>query len=195
MQYLSVLCVLKTRMLTLSRLCRHAKVIWVEEDLFIHHIHNYSEICALHLTHPRAHTHLKQWTANAAVPGEQLGVRCLAQGSHLSRGIAGGESTSLIHSPHRQFLPEPRFEPTTSGYKSDALSLGHDCPEWMAKDSFLNQRRVTESFISFPSLLLFLVIHWKLRAWIFLKYEIIQASSRLKKLVLLRNCSFIDHKA
>ncbi len=93
MQYLCVWCVLKTRMLTLSRLCRHAKVIWVEEDLFIHHIHNYSEICALHLTHPRVHTHLKQWTANAAAPGEQLGVRCLALGSHLSRGIAGGENT------------------------------------------------------------------------------------------------------
>ncbi len=40
---------------------------------------------------------------DAAVPGEQLGIRCLAQGSHLSRG---------------QFLPEPRF-----GYKSDALSI------------------------------------------------------------------------
>ncbi len=40
--------------------------------------------------------------------GEQSGVRCLAQGSHLSRG---------------QFLPEPRFEPTTSGYKSNALSI------------------------------------------------------------------------
>ncbi len=39
------------------------------------------------------HTHLEQWAVNAAAPGEQLGVRCLAQGSHLSRG---------------QFLPEPR---------------------------------------------------------------------------------------
>ncbi len=55
------------------------------------------------------HTHLEQWTADTAAPGEQLGVRCLAQGSHLSRGL---------------FLPEPRFEPTTSGYKSDALSIG-----------------------------------------------------------------------
>ncbi len=34
-------------------------------------------------------------------------IQCLAQGSHLSRG---------------QFLPEPRFEPTTSCYKSNALS-------------------------------------------------------------------------
>ncbi len=25
-------------------------------------------------------------------PGEQQGVRCLAQGSHLSRGIEGGEN-------------------------------------------------------------------------------------------------------
>ncbi len=46
--------------------------------------------------------------ADTAAPGEQLGVRCLAQGSHLSR---------------EQFLPEPRFEPTTSGYKFDALSI------------------------------------------------------------------------
>ncbi len=44
---------------------------------------------SLHLTHPSAHTHLEQWAADVAVPGEQLGVRCLAvyakaQGSHLS---------------------------------------------------------------------------------------------------------------
>ncbi len=35
-------------------------------------------------------THPEQWAAiYAAEPGEQLGVRCLAQGSHLSRGIEG----------------------------------------------------------------------------------------------------------
>ncbi len=71
-------------------------------------------ICALHLTHPNAHTQKwihthththtvntrpEQWAANAAAPGEQLGVRCLAQG-HLSRGIEGGESA--VHS-----LPPP----------------------------------------------------------------------------------------
>ncbi len=67
-----------------------------------------SEICALHLTHPSAHIHLEKWAANAAAPGEQLEVRCLAQWSHRRHG---------------QFLPEPRFEPTTSGYKSDALSI------------------------------------------------------------------------
>ncbi len=37
-------------------------------------------------------THPEQWAAIAAVPREQLGVRCLAQGSHLSRGIEGGEN-------------------------------------------------------------------------------------------------------
>ncbi len=41
----------------------------------------------------RVNTHPEQWAAfYAAAPGEQLGVRCLAQGSHFSRGIEGGES-------------------------------------------------------------------------------------------------------
>ncbi len=39
-------------------------------------------------------THPEQWAAiYAAVPGDQLGVRCLAQG-HLSRGIEGGDKIS-----------------------------------------------------------------------------------------------------
>ncbi len=59
-------------------------------------------MCSLHLTHPSAHR------LDAAVPREQLGVQCLAQGSHFSCG---------------HFLPEPRFEPTTSGHKSNALSI------------------------------------------------------------------------
>ncbi len=104
-------------------------------------------MCSLHLTHPsththleqcthtpgavdthtHTHTHLEQWThththtpgavdthththtwSSGGSSGEQSGVRCLAQGSHLSLG---------------QFLPELRFEPTTSGYKSNALSI------------------------------------------------------------------------
>ncbi len=43
-------------------------------------------------------THLEQWAAIAPVPGEQLGVRCLAQG-HLSHGIEGGESAVHSQSP------------------------------------------------------------------------------------------------
>ncbi len=93
---------------------------------FICHIHNYTEYnqqwnlfsafnpskCT-HTwssghTHTHTHTHPEQWATEAAAPGEQLGVRCLAQGSHLS---------------HVQFLPEPRFEPTTLGYKTNSLSI------------------------------------------------------------------------
>ncbi len=44
-------------------------------------------------------------------------VRCLAQGSHLSHG---------------QLQPEPRFEPTTSGYKSNALSTRPRLPPSIA---------------------------------------------------------------
>ncbi len=75
-----------------------------EEDFFICHIHNYTEYNQqwnVFSAFNGAHTHLEQWAADAAACGEQFGVRCLAQGSYLE--------------------PEPRFEPTTSGYKSDAL--------------------------------------------------------------------------
>ncbi len=64
-------------------------------------------------------THPEQWAANAAAPGEQLGVRCLAQGSHLSRGIEGGERALYIHSN-----PQPRVTSPT------LYPLGHDCPLW-----------------------------------------------------------------
>ncbi len=80
---------------------------------FICHIHNYTEYNeqwnVFSAFNPSKYTHTwssGQLTLQAS--GEQLGVRCLAQGSHLSRG---------------QFLPEPRFEPTTSGSKSNALSI------------------------------------------------------------------------
>ncbi len=58
-------------------------------------------------------SHPEQWAANAAAPGEQLGVRFLAQGFNLSRGIEGGERALVIHSPHRQFLPDLRLELAT----------------------------------------------------------------------------------
>ncbi len=96
-------------------------------------------ISALHLTHLSAHTHrehthtvnthLEQWAANAAAPGEQLGVRCLAQGSHLSRGIEGGKSAG--HS-----LPPPTIPagPDTQTRDLQVTSptvypLGHYCPK------------------------------------------------------------------
>ncbi len=79
-------------------------------------------MCSVHLTHPKCtHTwssgQLQQCrAADTAATGEQLGVWCLAQGSHLSRG---------------QFLPEPRFEHTTSYYKSNALSTRPRLPPWV----------------------------------------------------------------
>ncbi len=50
------------------------------------------------------HTHSSEHTPGAvgshiAAPGEQLGDRCLAQGSHLSRSIEGGESAGYSLPP------------------------------------------------------------------------------------------------
>ncbi len=80
-------------------------------------------------THTVVNTHLEQWAANAAAPGEQLGVRCLAQGFHLSRGIEGGESAGYS-------LPPPTIPagPETRTHDLRVTSptlypLGHDCPK------------------------------------------------------------------
>ncbi len=56
-------------------------------------------------------THPEQWAATAPAPGEQLGVRCLAQG-HLSHGIEGGESA--VHSQSPPSIPAGAgIEPAT----------------------------------------------------------------------------------
>ncbi len=77
-----------------------------EEEVFICHIHNYTEYNqqwnVFSAFNPSKCTH----TWSSGQPGSSWG--CLAQASHLSRG---------------QFLPEPRFEPKTSVYKSNALSI------------------------------------------------------------------------
>ncbi len=67
--------------------------LYSEYVLFI-----YPSMCAH--THAHTHTHTEQWAAiYAAVPGEQLGVRCLAQG-HLSCGIEGrGRAGSSLPTP------------------------------------------------------------------------------------------------
>ncbi len=63
-------------------------------------------------TQSSEHTHTEQWAAiYAVVPGEQLGVQCLAQG-HLSRGFEGGESA--VHSLPPPTIPAgPRLELAT----------------------------------------------------------------------------------
>ncbi len=108
----------------------YTNTIKIKFIYFICHIHNYTEYNSLHLTHPSAHTHLEQWAADCAASGEQLGVRGLAQGSHLSRGY---------------FLPEPGFEPTTLSY------LGfHDCPI-TKKFFFVLPHLHPQSLVPFPS--------------------------------------------
>ncbi len=76
-------------------------------------------------THIAVNTHPEQWAANAVAPGEQLGVRCLAQ---VSRGIEGGESTGYS-------LPPPTIPagPETQNHDLRVTSptlypLGDDCP-------------------------------------------------------------------
>ncbi len=61
-------------------------------------------------------------------PGEQLGIRCLAQGSHLGRGIEGGESAGYS-------LPPPTIPAGLETRTHDLqvtsptlYRLGHDCP-------------------------------------------------------------------
>ncbi len=95
-------------------------------------------ICALHSTHPSAHytavsthtvnTHPEQWAAiYAAVPGEQLGDRFLAQGSNL-RGIEGGESADYSLLPSS--IPAGTETRTCDlRFISPTLyPLGQDCP-------------------------------------------------------------------
>ncbi len=73
-------------------------------------------------------THLEQWAAiYVAVPGEQLGVRCLAQ-VHLVV-VLKVERELDIHSPHLQSLPDRESNSQPFNYESDSLPLGHDLYE------------------------------------------------------------------
>ncbi len=79
-------------------------------------------------THSREqHTHTQCAAIYAAVSGEQLRVRCLAQG-HLSRGIEGeasaGHSLPPTDNPCR---PETRTQPFD--YESDSLTIGPRLPQ------------------------------------------------------------------
>ncbi len=72
-----------------------------------------SEMCALHLTHPCAHTHFEQWAADVAVPGEQLGFCPLLK-----------SLTSVMDNScrSRDSNPQPRVTSLT------LYPLGHGCP-------------------------------------------------------------------
>ncbi len=78
-------------------------------------------------THTVLNTHPEQWAANAAAPGEQLGVRCLAQGSPLSRGIEGGESAGYsLPPPTIPAGPETRTR-NLRVTSPTLYPLGHNC--------------------------------------------------------------------
>ncbi len=75
-------------------------------------------------------SHPEQWAANAAAPAEQLGVRCLAQGFNLSRGIEGGEKALVIHSPPTNNYCQTCDSTCNLQVTSPTLyPLGHDCLE------------------------------------------------------------------
>ncbi len=93
-------------------------------------------MCSLHLTHPSTHT-LGAVGSRHCGAGEQLGVRCLAQGSHLS---------------HWQFLQEPR-DPRPRITSPTLYPLGHDCPNYVPLPFFfcLRQADLLTMHLSFFS--------------------------------------------
>ncbi len=83
------------------------------------------------------HTHPEQWAAiyAAVLPGEQLGVRCLAQG-HLVV-VLKVERVLNIHSHHLQSLPDRDSNSQPFDYESDSLLLGHDIPSPTTEGTFI----------------------------------------------------------
>ncbi len=87
--------------------------------------------CTHSSEHSHAHTmntHPEQCAANAVAPWEHLGVWCLAQGSHLSRGIEGGREQWLF-TPPPATIPA-RLETRTRNLRVTSPTLYplcHDC--------------------------------------------------------------------
>ncbi len=125
-------------------------------------------ICALHLTHPSANT---LWTTSAAAPGEQLGVRCLAQGSRLSPQSwywGWRERWTFIpptYNPCRTWDSNPQ----PSGYKSDSLTIRPRLPhlamvaptQWEKCFSFMFHNRFWKPGLIWHHLLLWDLIYNK----------------------------------
>ncbi len=84
-------------------------------------------------THSSEHTHTvnthpEQWAAiYTAAPGEQLGVRCLAQ-RHLSCGIKGWRERCTFTPPHLQSLPARDSNSQPLDYESDSLTIRPQLP-------------------------------------------------------------------
>ncbi len=86
-------------------------------------------------THTAVNTHTL-WTHTRSSgqpmlrrPGSSWGFGALFKGL-TSVVVLKVERALDIHSPHRQFLPDPRLEPASSGYKSDALSIRPRLPDY-----------------------------------------------------------------
>ncbi len=80
------------------------------DPLWIRALHLPIRVCTH--THTHTHTHTEQWAAiYSAAHGEQLGVRCLAQG-HLAV-VLKVERALDIHSPPPTIPAGPRLELTT----------------------------------------------------------------------------------
>ncbi len=95
-------------------------------------------ICALHLTHPSAHT--QQWTHTWSSgqpmlwrPGSSWGFGALLKGL-TSVVVLKVERALDIHSPHQQSLPDLRLEPTTFGLQVDSLSIRPRLPPLKVSD-------------------------------------------------------------
>ncbi len=81
------------------------------------------------------------WNSGLQRPGSSRGFSALLKGLTSSRGL---------------FLPEPRFKPTTSGYKSDALSIRPRLPITVSRVlngtiAALTIPNIVRQFIDFPT--------------------------------------------
>ncbi len=89
----------------------------------------------------REHTPEAVGSHIAAAPGEQLGVRCLAQGSHLSRGIEGvRERWYSLPPPTIPAGPETRTRDLRVT-RPTLYPLGHDCPPHIENVNMFAKRR------------------------------------------------------
>ncbi len=94
-------------------------------------------ICALHLTHPSAHTHTHTHTHTPMSSGQpyccgaqgEVGGSVLTQGSQISRGIEGGRERWLV-TPPPTIPAGPEIRTRNLHVTSPTLyPLGHDCPK------------------------------------------------------------------
>ncbi len=96
---------------------------------FIRHIHNYTEYNqqwnVFSALNPSKCTHTHTWSSGQPKLRRLWsiwGIGALLKGL-TSVVVLKVERTLIIHSPYWQFLPDLRFKPTTSGYKSDFLTI------------------------------------------------------------------------